>query len=496
MNDIVSIGSSMGKVYNKPKQHELDMFIEDISKWNVARDYLKTYRNLNDETIKNFNLGFDYYRNQIAIPEYKNGELVNIGFRSLDKEPQVKYTKERGCENWIFNEEALELAKKNQSILICSNQFDAMSAWQAGFKSVVSVPVGKDAIGLWMELLKSIPRIYISFEATVQMKKFGIGFADRLGTDKCFEVKLPDEVIDLCSYFKQYTAEDFKQVLKEARPYYKYTYTGLSDIITSLRDKKDDDLTISCLPFVSWKDGFTAVMSGVTNVGKTSVALNVANELASRDIPVLCLVIERSIEDSGERFLQIRYKETKDSIKTIPSEKWDFIAKDTETLPLYFANTNIKRLEEIIVKSKTLFNTKFVIIDHLDKLIRNSSAGNYIVEQAFAIGEIVKICQENNIMALVLHHIKKQEGVSTVPKKPSLNDLKGSGSIKDDPEAVIMLSIPDRNQLEVDILKNKGPMGSRIYEFDTATGVIGRYISFVPELLNEKQKVQMNFDKF
>jgi replicative DNA helicase len=89
----------------------------------------------------------------------------------------------------------------------------------------------------------------------------------------------------------------------------------------------------------------------------------------------------------------------------------------------------------------------------------------------------VRLAQENSIMFLIVHHIKKQEGVGAVPKKPSLNDLKGSGSVKDDPEAVIMLSEPEKGQVEVDILKNKGEMGSRIYEFNLGTGRMGRDIT-------------------
>ena len=57
--------------------------------------------------------------------------------------------------------------------------------------------------------------------------------------------------------------------------------------------------------------------------------------------------------------------------------------------------------------------------------------------------------------------------------------MKGTATLYQDPEAVIMLSVPekDMSQLEIDIVKNKGTMGSRIFDFNVSTGVIGKDIT-------------------
>jgi replicative DNA helicase len=492
---IESMRSQIGGGYNKPDISDLSIYRSGLSVITKAQDFLKIQRNLSDETIRKFDLGFDVVNQRISIPETKNREIINIAYRFINNEEKVKYLKEKGCENWIFNENGLDTAREKGGILIVSNQFDAMSAYQAGFKNVVSVPVGKDGVGSWIELFDAIPNIYICFENTKVGKKMGIEFADRLGMDKCNEVTLPEDCKDLNDYFRKFDGDSFRGVLKKARPYYKYTYSGLADIISKLREKKEEFIKFNCIPHVEWEYGTTGVLSGVTNIGKTSVALNIANELVDMGVGVLVIPIERGIETAGKRFLQVRYKKTKDELRNIGEEEWNKIIPDVIELPIYFSNPKPQNLEEVIIKSKKLFNVKFIIIDHLDLLVRKSDGKNYNVEMSGTIQNICRIGQENNMTNIVIHHIKKQEGVGSVPKKPSLNDLKGSGSVKDDPEIVVMLSEPDNGLVEVEILKNKGEMGSRIYKFNKGTGVVGQDVTDIPELLTEKLAVQSAFNQ-
>lgn len=158
MVDLISFGSSISAGgYKIPLENDLSIFDEGIRNIQTAKDFIKIDKNLSDETINNFRIGYDYYRDYITIPEKKNGSIVNIAYRSLSKDAKTKYVKMKGAENWIFNEDGIEEAKKKGAVLICSNQFDAMSAWQNGIKNVISIPVGKDAVGDWILLLESIP---------------------------------------------------------------------------------------------------------------------------------------------------------------------------------------------------------------------------------------------------------------------------------------------------------------------------------------------------
>ena len=493
--DIKSMRDTVGSQYRKPDIGDLEIYAQGLDIIEKSKDFLKIQRNLSDETIYNFKLGFDVINQRISIPETKNGEVVNIAFRFIDNNEKVKYLKEKGCENWIFNEQGIEEAKKKGGILITSNQFDAMSAWQMGVKNVVSVPVGKDGYGVWIELFDNIPKVYICFENTKISKKYSLDLAERIGSDKCYEVILPSDINDINSYFKSNDSEQFRDLIRNAKPYYSYKFKGLSDVIDLIRDKKDNVYKFKCIPYVEFEEDWIAVISGVSNSGKTTHVLNIANELADNKIPVLILPFERGIKTVGKRFLQVRTDKMQYQLEEMNNTELDDLVKDVCDLPIYFSVPMREQIRDTIARAKKIFGTKVVIVDHLDYLVRKSTE-NHNVETSNTLQEFKSLAQEFNILFLIVHHIKKQEGTGSVPKKPKMEDLKGSSSTYQDPEAVIMLSSPEKGQLEVDIVKNKGEMGSRIYNFNTQTGKIGLPIEYTPETQTEKQQTQSAFDKF
>ena len=496
---IQSLRNTIGGSYSVPNSEDFarafSTLFDGQKDSNLALDYLRIRRNLSDETIKYFTLGYDSYKNQILIPERKNNFLVNISYLNLDETSKIKYQKDKNCENWIFNEKGLEVAKDKQGILIVSNQFDAMSAYQAGFKNVVSVPVGKGSYGEWIELFDSIPKVYIAFENKKQSKKLALDLAERIGTDKTYEVVFPDDIVDCNQFFKQHDSNEFKDLIREARPFYKYKFQGLRDVIDSIKEKTENVLKLKCIPYIEFEQDWLVVLSGDSNTGKTSHCLNVANELSERGIPNLVLPFERGVRTVGKRFLQVHLNKTQGELDAMADSDWDKVLPDLVDLPLYFSVPSREEIKETVAKAKKLFNIKVVIVDHLDYLVRKSN-DNHNVETSNTLQEFKSLAQEHNIIFLVIHHTKKPAGVGSGPRKPKMEDLKGSSSIYQDPEAVIMLSSPDKGQLEVDIVKNKGPMGSKIFDFNLATGVVGEDITNVPSLMNEKQKVQKSFEEF
>lgn len=474
---ITSIKDTISGSYVKPSQEKVNEYQKALEESPEARDYLHISRGLSHETVNNFGLGYCSEKNAISIPVYKRGELVNIRYRYLDPKGNAKYTQEKGCEVWLYNEDGIAKGQSKGGVLITEGEFDCMSAWQAGFKNVVSPASGKDSYGVWLELLDTIPKVFIAYDNDKPGKGTAMDLAERVGTEKSFEVLYPEGIKDANEYFKLHDGEAFKGLIRSARPFYKYKFAGVNDIIESLREKKDNILQISCIPFVEFEEDWLAILSGVSNIGKTSVAMNIANELVEKAIPTLVLPIERGIRTVGKRFLQVRYNKTKDELDSFSDEKWNEVIPDVVELPLYFSMPTASEVESTVVKAKRLFNTKVVIIDHLDLLVRKSDPKNINTETSTVIQKFKQLAQEHGIIFIVVHHIKKQEGMGSVPKKPKIEDLKGSSATYQDPEVVIMLSEPERGQLEVDILKNKGTMGSRIFYFNVATGKIGEDIT-------------------
>lgn len=485
---ISSIKDTIAGSYVKPSEEKLGLYRVSLESNSRAKDYLTISRGLNNDTIENFKLGYDSERDAISIPVYKRGELVNIRYRYLEPKNNQKYTQEKGCEVWLYNEDGISKGQAKGGVLIVEGEFDCMSAWQAGFKNVVSPASGKDSYGIWLELLDTIPKVYVAYDNDKPGKAAAMDLSERVGTEKSFEVNYPEGIKDANDYFKQYDSEAYKELIRRARPFYKYKFAGVNDVIDSLRIKKENILKLNCIPFVEFEEDWLAILSGVSNIGKTSVAMNIANELVNRDIPCLVLPIERGVRTVGKRFLQVRYDKTRDQLDSFSDDEWNKIIPDVVGLPLYFSMPNAADVGETVTKAKRLFNTKVVVIDHLDLLVRKSDPKNINVETSTVIQKFKQIAQEHGIIFIIVHHIKKQEGLGSVPKKPKMEDLKGSSATYQDPEAVIMLSEPMKGQIEVDILKNKGTMGSKIFEFNSETGRIGEDIT-IKEGRTEQGKI-------
>lgn len=469
MDKLQTIRETLRGGYIKPDLVRLQELTTGLEVSTKAQDYLHIKRGLSKETIAHFKLGYDAIKDAISIPVFKRGELINIRYRYIDPEGKKKYTQEKGCEVWLYNEEGISKGMEKGAVLIVEGEIDLMSCWQAGFKAVVSPASGKDSYGVWIEMLDNIPKIYIAYDSDKPGKAAGLNLAERIGVDKCLEVSYKGDIKDANEFFGTYTREDFIPLIQQARPYYKYKFKGIGDIIDKLKIFKDTSLKLDLLPFVEMEEDWVGMIAGTNNSGKTSWILNIANELIGKGIPTLLLPYERGIVSVGKRFLQIRYKKTKKEINAVKEEEWDDMIRDSVNLPLYFSMPNESEFRETIVRAKRIFDTKVVIIDHLDYFIDGADS---ISKQADMIKHIKEIALENNIIFLVVHQLRKQMVQGSIPKKPTRSELVGSGKLSDIPEFVALLHKSDEGKVEVIIDKNKGEMGSKIFDFNTSTGVI------------------------
>jgi 5S rRNA maturation endonuclease (ribonuclease M5)/ATP:corrinoid adenosyltransferase len=474
---IQSIQQAVGRDFIRPPIEKLEAMEAALSSETglEALIYLKNERALTEETIKHFRLGYDAGKNAIAIPIFKNRELINIKYRLLAPD-KAKYMAETGSETWIYNEDGIEEAKKKGGVLIVEGEFDLMSTWQAGIKNVVSPASGKDSYGVWLEMMDTIPRVYIAYDNDKPGRQTSMKMAERTGVEKTFEVKYPEDIKDANEFFKKYTREDFLDRIKVASPFYSHQFKSVGDIIVNLMEEEDDAYKISFLPGVEIEKDWLVVLSGKSNVGKTSTILNIVKELAGQGTPVLVMPFERGNVSVGKRFLQILFNKTIEQLKFTPKTEWTKLIDTVINYPVYFTVPKKDDIVPTIVKSKRLFDTKFVIIDHLDYVVRHVN-GNREAEIANTLQELKRVAEENKVVILIVTHIRKiEQAGAAISRKPGIEDLKGSSSLYQDPECVIMLSSDETNTIDIDVVKNKGPMGCKKFSVNNETGVISEYV--------------------
>ncbi len=473
-DQIKSVRQTVGREYIKPDPLRVEKFIEELWCNETALDYLRKERALSDDTIRYFKLGYDSEKNAVAIPIYKKDELVNIKYRFLSPD-KIKYTSERGAETWLYHEKGIQYALQKGGVLIVEGEFDLMSCYQAGIKNVVSPASGKDSYGVWVELLDPIARVYLSYDNDEAGRGASKKFAERVGSDKCFEVKYPEflsgvPIKDANDFFKVGTVEQYKELIKSAQPYYSYQFKNLGDIITYLRKSDTEELELVVIPKVKMEKDWLVVVSGKSNIGKTSYCMNIADELAGRGIPCLVMPFERGIASVGKRYLQVHFDKSSDDFKFTSSEAWEEMIGQVVELPVYFSTPRKEDIREIVIKAKRLFDTRVVIIDHLDYIVRHVN-GNREAEIANTLQSLKSLGSEHGIIFIIVTHIRKiEQAGSQVARDPNIEDLKGSSSLYQDPECVVLLSSDCAGTLKVKIAKNKGEMRSQSYLMREETG--------------------------
>lgn len=477
LRDMVGGGSNERLTpYVKPDPEKLERFKAELfNTENIeALNYLKIERGLAEDTIKHFHLGYDKDRGAICIPVFKNNELVNLRYRIINpKERQPKYIQEKDCEVWLYHDKGIDVGLKKGAVMVVEGEFDCMTVWQSGIKNVVSPASGKDSYGIWLELLDPIPEVYLAYDNDKPGKEASYKFAERIGIEKCKELSYPEEIKDANEYFKKYKVEDFRELVKQARPFYTRKYNDLFDVINLLRDDLVEKLEIDILPDVRLTPDHLVSMAGSTNAGKTMYALNITKRLVEKGIPTLVLPYERGIQTVGSRFLQILLDKSEDDMKKMDTEDWSKTIRKVIDTPVYFSLPGRDEFADVITRAKRILGIKAVVVDHLDYMIRGGSGTE---ESAIreTLHALKSLAIEHQIMMFVVTHTRRiHQAGAEGKKKPTLHDIRGSSAVEQDSETVIILDKYSDTEMEVDVQKNKGKMTSKIFNVDYGTGVIG-----------------------
>jgi twinkle protein len=461
---IQSLQQTVNVSYTRPDQARYQEMVGALRD-SPGYKYLTEERGFTDETIQHFGLGYDKKKNAIAIPHFKDSELINIKYRFL-KPKDIRYTSEPNAEQWLFHDEGLAVALEKGAVAIAEGEFDCISLWQAGFKNVISPGSGANSYGLWLETIDKIKSVWIAYDSDEPGQLAAKELATRIGIDKCRNVEYPKETKDANDYLKSHTPEQLRELFAKAKPLYKTEFDNLPDIIRDMVESPRDYMMTKLFPEVRlYKDNLT-VLTGVTNSGKSSLSLNIAIEMARNGVPVLILPLERGTYTVGRRLIQIAINKTEEEIEFTPKEEIYRMTEEVAQLPIYFSMPDKNKLLETITRAKRLFGIRYVIIDQIDQAVRNTS-GNKEIAISDAMRDLKKLSESLPVAILVVAHIRKL----SPGEKISMDALKGSNSLSTDPETVVLLDAGE-DYIEVIVAKNKGKMRRKRFVMEPSTGVV------------------------
>lgn len=232
------------------------------------------------------------------------------------------------------------------------------------------------------------------------------------------------------------------------------------------------------------------ILAARPGMGKTTLSLQVSDNIAKTFGPVLFVSLEMALEQiQGKRIARM----TGLSSHTVllgPAESLDYdrvvnAISALERVPLYISRRSTATVAQIRRMAKQTPDLQCVVIDYLGKI----AASNPRVSRYEAItgisGDLKTLAVELGVPVLCLSQLNR-ENTARQDKRPQLSDLRDSGAVEQDADAVIMLHREDYYTmseeplkplegvpLEIIVRKNRhGGIGSFEAGFFPATGRI------------------------
>jgi twinkle protein len=198
-------------------------------------------RGISKKTIADFNITrtVNFFNNGeegcIAFPYYQKGELVNIKYRTSNKE----FRQEKDAERSLFNMDRVvqfweDNPQKNKRVIFVEGEMDVLSLYEVGFPHAVSLPDGAPKTAKFdpddkrFQALKSAEwidqadEIIIAVDNDEAGKSLQLELLHRFGKDRCSTVTFPDafDIVtkDANEVLMTHGADALKYMIKSRTP--------------------------------------------------------------------------------------------------------------------------------------------------------------------------------------------------------------------------------------------------------------------------------------
>jgi replicative DNA helicase len=248
-------------------------------------------------------------------------------------------------------------------------------------------------------------------------------------------------------------------------------YTGLP---TGFRDL--DDLTSGLQP------GNLVIVAARPGIGKSSLAMNIARNVAVSREPVAVFSLEMSRTEIGMRLLCAEARVPWDRIrnKRVGPDDWTRVVAAAETLhdsPLHIVDSGNVNIVDIRAKARRMKTGRqglsLIIVDYMQLMTSpNTRRSDNRQQEVAEISRSLKLlAKELHIPVLALSQLNRNPE-SRADKRPQLSDLRESGSLEQDSDIVMFIHRDDadpekKREAELILAKHRnGPTGSLRLNFE------------------------------
>ena len=237
-------------------------------------------RGILEDALKRNKIGF--LNGSITFPFFKDGDLVNTKYRTLDKQ----FRQEAGAEKVFYG---LDDISGHEEIVIVEGEIDKLSFEVAGFTNVLSVPEGAPApdtksfvskfkfIENCEKELEGVKKIILAVDNDAPGKKLEDELVRRLGPERCWRIEWPDGSKDANDVLVRDSSSRLGKLIQEAKPVPIegiFTVNDISSDIDALYQSGLPGGVSTCWHSVdncyTVRPGEVTVITGIPSHGKSS----------------------------------------------------------------------------------------------------------------------------------------------------------------------------------------------------------------------------------
>lgn len=205
--------------------------------------------------------------------------------------------------------------------------------------------------------------------------------------------------------------------------------TGLRDLDGKLSGLKNGDLVI---------------IAARPAMGKSTLAVQIAYNIAEHGLPALILSQEMSYQQLADRLIASAGRVSMTAITTgkIEQDEWDKIAVGISKLheiPLYLDDQGSMTIADVCSKARMLkrkHGLSLLVVDYLQLMSGNSDNRNTAIEEISR--GLKSLAKELHIPVIALSQLSR-ECEKRQNKRPMLSDLRDSGAIEQDADVVMFI---------------------------------------------------------
>jgi replicative DNA helicase len=228
----------------------------------------------------------------------------------------------------------------------------------------------------------------------------------------------------------------------------RHIQTALQDNFQVLSDRMDRPYEVSGIPsgfreLDFYTEGFTkgdlVVLGARPSVGKTSLALAMAFNIAKRGHPTLIFSLEMDVKQIVSRFIAMNSRSDLLALRT--GNVFDTEAASAlQGLPILIDDTpgiSVMELRTKARRASTNDRLEVIIVDYIQLMRTDGEDENRVQEISTITRNLKSLARELNVVVIGLSQLSRAAGDSGL--EPKLSTLRESGGIEQDSDIVVML---------------------------------------------------------